>query len=56
VWAVPLLGGPPRPYLEDAAEYAFSPDGVSLVYRSAGPGDPLFLRDSGGPGPPREIF
>jgi Tol biopolymer transport system component len=56
VWAVPLLGGPPRPYLEDAAEYAFSPDGARLVYHSAGPGDPLFLRDSGSPGPAREIF
>jgi Tol biopolymer transport system component len=56
VWAVPLLGGPPRPYLEDAAEYAWTPDGARLVYHSAGPGDPLFLRDSGRPGPPREIF
>ena len=56
VWAVPLLGGPPRPYLEGAAEYAWTPDGARLVYHTAGPGDPLFLRDSGRPGPSREIF
>ena len=53
VWAVPLLGGPPRPYLEGAAEYAWTPDGARLVYHTAGPGDPLFLRDSGRPLPAR---
>lgn len=56
VWAVPLLGGTPRPYLEGAAEYAWTPDGARLAYHTAGPGDPLFLRDPGRPGPPRQIF
>jgi Tol biopolymer transport system component len=43
IWAVPTLGGQPKPYLEGAAEFDWSPDGVHLVYHTPGPGDPLFV-------------
>ncbi len=56
VWAVPLLGGLPRPYLEGAAEYDWSPDGTRLAFHTAGSGDPLFLRESIPPATQREIF
>jgi Tol biopolymer transport system component len=46
IWAVPLLGGPPRPYLDGAAELDWSPDGSRLVYHTAGPGDPMFVTDT----------
>ena len=53
VWAVPTLGGQPRPYLEGVAEYDWSPDGSRLAYHTPGPGDPLFVSDgkpaTGGP-------
>mgnify|MGYP005811217385 CR=1 FL=1 len=45
IWAVPVLGGEPRPYLEGAAEYAWSQDGSRLAYHTPGPGDPLFVSD-----------
>lgn len=45
VWAVPLLGGEPRPYLGNAAEFDWSPDGSKLAYHTPGPGDPLFVAD-----------
>jgi Tol biopolymer transport system component len=48
IWAVPTLGGQPRPYLEGAAEYDWSGDGSRLAYHTTGPGDPLFV-SSGGP-------
>ena len=47
VWAVPTLGGQPRPYLEGAAEFDWSRDGSRLVYHTPGPGDPLFVSDDG---------
>src|SRR5204862_3268565 len=43
VWAVPTLGGQPRPYLEGVAEYDWSRDGRRLAYHTPGPGDPLFV-------------
>ena len=46
IWAVPTLGGQPRPYLEGAAEYDWSGDGSRLAYHTPGPGDPLFVSDS----------
>ena len=46
VWAVPTLGGEPRPYLEDAAEFDWSEDGSRLAYHTPGPGDPLYVSDS----------
>ncbi len=45
VWAVPTLGGQPRPYLEGAAEFDWSHDGSRLAYHTPGPGDPLFVSD-----------
>ncbi|HEY6763351.1 MAG TPA: hypothetical protein VI386_01155 [Candidatus Sulfotelmatobacter sp.] len=45
VWAVPTLGGQPRPYLEGAAEYDWSHDASRLAYHTPGPGDPLFVTD-----------
>ena len=47
VWAVPTLGGQPRPYLEGVAEFDWSHDGSRLVYHTPGPGDPLFVSDGG---------
>jgi Tol biopolymer transport system component/DNA-binding winged helix-turn-helix (wHTH) protein len=41
IWAVPTLGGEPRPYLEGVAEYDWSSDGEWLAYHTPGPGDPL---------------
>src|SRR5271155_3181504 len=45
VWAVPTLGGEPRPYLEGVAEFDWSRDGSRLAYHTPGPGDPLFVSD-----------
>ncbi|HWZ98561.1 MAG TPA: DNA-binding protein [Candidatus Dormibacteraeota bacterium] len=45
IWGVPTLGGQPSPYLEGAAEYAWSQDGTRLVYHTPGPGDPLFVSE-----------
>ena len=47
VWAVPTLGGEPRPYLEGVAEFDWSRDGAQLAYHTPGPGDPLFVSDGG---------
>ena len=56
VWAVPVLGGPPRPYLEAGVELDWSADGARLAYHTAGAGDPLFVRDSAQPAEARQIF
>ncbi len=57
VWAVPVLGGPPRPYLEGGAvEFDWSADGGHLAYHTAGAGDPLYVRDSAQPAEARQIF
>jgi Tol biopolymer transport system component len=45
VWAVPTLGGEPRPYLEGVAEFDWSHDASRLAYHTPGPGDPLFVSD-----------
>jgi Tol biopolymer transport system component len=47
VLAVPVGGGPLRPYLPGAAEFAWSHD-RRLVYHTTAPGDPLFVREPGG--------
>jgi Tol biopolymer transport system component len=47
VWAVPTLGGQPKPYLEGVAEADWSPDGSRLAYHTPGPGDPLFVSKGG---------
>ena len=44
--AVPVLGGPPQPYLDGVAEADWSADGKRLVYHTPGPGDPMFVRDA----------
>ncbi|WP_158945096.1 PD40 domain-containing protein [Granulicella sp. S190] len=56
VWAVPTLGGAPRPYLEGVAEYDWSPDGARLVYHTPGPGDPMFVSDGNVRSENRPIF
>ena len=56
VWAIPVLGGAPRPYLEGAAEFDWSHDGTRLVYHTPGPGDPTFVRDSDQQGPGRALL
>jgi Tol biopolymer transport system component len=56
VWAVPVLGGQPRPYLEGAAEFDWSGDGARLVYHTPDAGDPMYVRDSVRPSQAREIF
>src|SRR5512138_1932765 len=56
IWAAPLLGGPPRPYLEGAAEYDWSADGERLAYHTPAPGDPMFVRGAAPGDPPRQIF
>ncbi len=38
IWAVPTLGGQPRPYLEGVAEFDWSHDGSRLAYHTPGPG------------------
>ena len=45
IWAVPTLGGEPKPYLEGVAEHAWSSDGKRLAYHTPGPGDPMFVTD-----------
>jgi Tol biopolymer transport system component len=47
VWTVPTMGGPVRPYLPDVAELDWTSDGARLVFHTAGPGDPTFVRDRG---------
>jgi Tol biopolymer transport system component len=43
IWAIPTLGGQPKPYLEGVAEFDWSRDGSRLAYHTPGPGDPLFV-------------
>jgi Tol biopolymer transport system component len=45
IWAVPTLGGRPRPFLDGAAELDWSRDGSRIAYHTAGPGDPLFVSE-----------
>jgi Tol biopolymer transport system component/DNA-binding winged helix-turn-helix (wHTH) protein len=45
IWAVPTLGGQPKPYLQGVAEFDWSSDGSRLAYHTPGPGDPLFVSD-----------
>lgn len=44
IWAVPTMGGAPRPYLENVAEYAWNWQGNRLVAHSPAPGDPTFVQ------------
>ncbi len=56
VWAIPVLGGDPQPYLAGVAEFDWSGDGTRLVYHTAGAGDPTFVRDSRRDPEDRPIF
>jgi Tol biopolymer transport system component len=55
-WAVPALGGEPKPYLEAVAEFDWSADGERLVYHTAAEGDPMFVRERGQTLGSRPIF
>lgn len=54
-WAIPTLGGEPRPYVAGAAEFDWSADGSRLVYHTPGPGDPMFVKE-GLAGAERSLF
>ncbi|MGC1786737.1 MAG: hypothetical protein WA718_08365 [Terriglobales bacterium] len=56
IWAVPTLGGQPRPYLEGVAEFDWSRDGSRLAYHTPGPGDPLFVSNGSRRSEDRSIF
>ncbi len=56
IWAVPLLGGQPRAYLDGAAEHDWSSDGARLVFHTPGPGDPMLVREAPPGSAPRQIF
>ena len=56
IWAVPTLGGQPRPYLAGVAELDWSHDGSRLTYHTPGPGDPLFVSDGSMRSKDRLIF
>ena len=56
ILSVSVHGGPPRPYLDDAAELDWSSDGSRLVYHTPGPGDPMFVTEAHQPPPGRQIF
>ncbi len=56
IWAVPTLGGQPRPYLEGVAELDWSHDGSRLAYHTPGPGDPLFVSNGSRQLEARPIF
>jgi Tol biopolymer transport system component len=48
VWAVPTMGGVPRPYLENVAEYAWDWAAERLAAHSPAPGDPTFIQRAPG--------
>lgn len=54
ILAAPVLGGTPRPYLEEAAEFSWSSDGERLVFHTPEAGDPMFVRE--GQADPRRIY
>jgi Tol biopolymer transport system component len=56
IWAVPTLGGSPKPYLEGVAEFDWSHDGSRLAYHTPGPGDPLFVSNDSRRSEGRPIF
>jgi Tol biopolymer transport system component len=56
IWSAPLLGGRPRPFLDDVAELDWTGDGARLAYHTPGEGDPLFVSESSQPSEARQIF
>jgi len=55
-WAVPTLGGAPRPYLEGVAELDWSRDGARLAYHTVDTGDPVFVSEGGRRSDGRPVF
>jgi Tol biopolymer transport system component/DNA-binding winged helix-turn-helix (wHTH) protein len=45
LWAVPFGGGALRQYRSGVAEVAWARQGTRLIYRTPGPGDPMFLAE-----------
>ena len=56
IWAIPVIGGEPQPYLENAAEFDWSKDGSSLVYHTAAAGDPMLVRNAADGGRDEPLF
>lgn len=56
IWAAPILGGQPSPYLEGAAELDWSHDGSRVVYHTPAAGDPTFVSDRSGRPHDRRLF
>lgn len=56
VWAAPVLGGAPKPYLEGVAEYDWSPDMTEVAYHTSADGDPMFVRRAGDAPPGRALY
>src|SRR3954451_7758109 len=56
VWAIPILGGEPRPYLEGAAEFDWTQDGSRVVYHNPSAGDPMFVADHNSPSSTAPLF
>ena len=56
IWAVPVVGGTPRVYLEGVAEYDWSDGATRIVYHTPGPGDPTFVRAASETAKPKQIF
>jgi serine/threonine protein kinase/Tol biopolymer transport system component len=52
--SMPLIDGPPRPFLQAVAA-SWSPDGNRMVFHRSTPGDPIFVADRAG-GDPKQIF
>ncbi|MEO6804187.1 MAG: hypothetical protein ABI197_13190, partial [Granulicella sp.] len=46
-WAVPSLGGQPRPYLDGVAEFDWSRDGSQLAFHTSRSWDPLYVSKDG---------
>lgn len=55
-WAVPTLGGQPRPYFEGVAEFDWSRDGTQLAFHTSASGDPLYLSRDGRVSDARLLF
>lgn len=53
--AAPVAGGPLTVYMQDVAEFDWSPNGTRLVYHTTAPGDPMFVR-TGRDGSAHQIY
>lgn len=55
-WAVPTLGGQPRPYFDGVVEFDWSRDGSQLAFHTSASGDPLYISKTGRISDSRPIF